>query len=104
MSATLLRSRPVQPPLTLAQFVASLALIESTMEWLQRNHLCVLSFGCTRGGPTINVAAHPMAYALAKGQAERLGFRQEGALRHEIWAFTAKGGVEIAWEEVVCVH
>lgn len=93
-----------RPPLTLAQFIASLALIESTMAWLQAHQLCIISFGCTRRGPTINVATHPMAYALAKGQAERLSFRQEGALRHEVWVFTARGGVEIAWEEVVCVH
>lgn len=103
MSAAIHRYRPVREPLTLAQFIASLALIESTIAWLHAHQLCIISFGCTRRGPTVNVAAHPQAYALAKGQAERLRFRQEGALRHEVWVFTARGGVEIAWEEVVCV-
>lgn len=91
-------------PITLGQFMASLQLIEDTMAWLLANHLAIVSFGCTRRGPTINVAAHPAAYIIAKGQAWRRSFRQEGALRHEVWVFTAKGGVEIAWEEVTCVH
>lgn len=90
-------------PITLGQFIASLQLIEETMEWLLANQLAIVSFGCTRRGPTINIAAQPRAYLIARGQAWRRSFSQVGALRHEVWVFAAKGGVEIAWEEVVCV-
>lgn len=93
-----------KPPLTLPQFMASLALIESTMAWLLGRQIAILGFGCTRKGPLITVAAHPAVYMAAKGSAERRGYRQVGALRHELWAFSARGGVEVCWEEVVCVH
>lgn len=89
-------------PLTLQQFMGTLSLIEQTMDWLIKNNVSIVAFGCNRRGPTINVAAHPAAYMLAKGSAERLSYRQVGLLRHEVWAFVARGGVEIAWEEVVC--
>lgn len=106
MSATIhpFRRAADRPPITLTQFMASLALIEATMAWLVSNNLCVIGFGCTRHGPLITIAAQPAAYKLAKGSAERRGYRQIGALRHETWSFSAQGGVEVCWEEVVCVH
>lgn len=93
-----------RPPLTLQQFTDSLPLIEKTIDWLIKHNASVIAFGCNRHGATINIAAHPVAYMLAKGAAERLSYRQQGALRHEVWAFTARGGIVIAWEEVVCAH
>lgn len=91
-------------PMTLSQFMASLGLIESTIDWLSRNHVSVIGFGCTRNGPVITVAPHPSVYIAGKGEAERIGYRQIGALRHELWSFKARGDVVVCWEEVVCVH
>lgn len=105
MTATIHRYRsPDRAPLTVPQFLASLALIESTMTWLLGKQIAILGFGCTRQGPLITVAAHPAVYMAAKGSAERRSFRQVGALRHELWTFAARGGVEVCWEEVVCVY
>lgn len=105
MTATIHRYRsPDRAPLTVPQFMASLALIESTMTWLLGRQIAVIGFGCTRRGPLITVAPHPAVYMAAKGTAERRSIRQVGALRHELWTFAARGGVEVCWEEVVCVH
>lgn len=93
-----------RPPLTLEQFIASLGLIESTMAWLMARQISILGFGCTRLGPCITVAAHPAVYMAAKGTAERRSYQQVGALRHELWSFAARGGVDLLWEEVVCTH
>ena len=89
---------------TVGEFILALAQLESTMEWLDKNGLEVISFGCTPRGPTINVKAHPSAYMLARGSAWRRSYIQVGIHRHETWAFRAREGVEIAWKEIVCVH
>jgi len=104
VSATIHPYPARRAPLTLAQFMASLAVIEATMAWLLGKRIAILGFGCTRSGPVITVAAHPAVYMAAKGSAERRSYRQIGALRHELWTFSARGGVEICWEETVCAH
>lgn len=89
---------------TVGEFIATLAILETTMDWLDKNGLEVISFGCTPRGPTINIKAHPVAYMLARGSAWRRNFNQVGAQRFETWAFRAREGIEIAWKEVVCTH
>lgn len=103
MTATL-HTLPPRKLATVGEFIATLPLIESTMKWLDKNGLEVISFGCTPRGPTINVKAHPTAYMLARGSAWRRSYIQVGINRHETWAFRAREGIEIAWKEVVCVH
>ncbi len=87
---------------TVGEFIATLAILETTMDWLDKNGLEVISFGCTPRGPTVNIKAHPVAYMLAHGSAWRQKFAQVGAQRIETWAFRAREGIEIAWEEVKC--
>lgn len=106
MSASVhyLRQQPeCRAPLTLVEMLASIKQIKRATDWLLRHHICVLGFRCSRKGPVISVAPHPNVYALAHGEAERCGYQQKGALRHERWEFSSQG-IRITWEEVVCVH
>lgn len=95
---------PARKLATVGEFIATLSSLESTMAWLDKNGLEVISFGCTPRGPTINIKAHPVAYILARGSAWRRNFQQVGAQRIETWAFRGRDGIEIAWKEIVCVH
>lgn len=93
-----------RPPITLAQFITSLERIETAISWLLGKQIAILGFRCTRRGPCITVAPHPAIWSAARGAAERRSYRQIGALRHELWAFTTREGVDVLWEEVVCAQ
>jgi hypothetical protein len=77
--------------------------IEMSCQWLAGQKLTVLLFiGSTLSLPIVVVAAHPRVYALFSGRCERKGFRQDGALRYEVWeAIDRINQVRVRWEEVI---
>ena len=96
--------REKRPPLNIRQASLALVAIEHTLNWLDRHQVCHRGFGFGPQGAEILAVACPTLYMLAKGAAERCGIEQVGAYCFEVWSFRNKEGVEIFWQEVVCVH
>lgn len=97
------READPRPHISLAD---ALSRIERAGQWLASKQVCVLAFiGSTLSDPVMIVAAHRDVWALFSGRAERTGFKQEGALRYEVWEGLDRiNQVRVRWQEVVaCV-
>lgn len=99
-SARAARETDTRPRISLAD---ALARIERAGAWLASKQLCVLGFtGSTLSSPVMIIAAHPEAWILFSGRTDRLGFKQEGALRYEVWEGLDRiNQVRVRWQEVV---
>ncbi len=81
----------------------ALRRIERSSQWLGSAQLRVLAFSAnTLHDPVIIVASHPRVWSLFSGRAERTGYRQDGALRYEVWeGIDHINHVCIRWLEVM---
>lgn len=84
-------------------FAEAQTRIERAGQWLAAAHLCVLGFvASTVSDPVLIVAAHRDVWTLFAGRAERKGFKQDGALRYEVWEGLDRiNQVRVRWQEVV---
>lgn len=99
------RTRAGRPNTT--RFQTVLSRLHSCGEWLEANGLTIIGLRQPLfGEPTVTVTAKPSVYALFSGRYERLGYKQDGALRYEVWEGMDRiNRVAVRWVEVVaCAH
>lgn len=76
--------------------------IDRCSAWLAANGIPVMGFVCsTLHPPVVYVAAHPRVWSLFSNRALNREFRQDGALRFDVWSgFDRVNKVSVLWEEV----
>lgn len=80
----------------------ALKRIERCCQWLEGAGLIVIGFRKPLfAAPYVTVSAKPTVYNLFAGRYERLGHRQEGVLRYEVWEGRDRiNQIAVRWVEV----
>lgn len=77
--------------------------LDRCCSWLATNGLIVLGFRKPLfAAPYVTVSAKPGVYALFSGRYERIGHKQDGVLRYEVWEGKDRiNNIAVRWVEVV---